>query len=145
MCRKYRGIGQYSGRHVGLCNGGIRFPGDRDRGQLVSFALDVHVTLATSSDVRQDSRYYGVLASYRDRCLGHGQTEPCQNPIATGDLDAVASLGQRGKSVAGNELSPVIRDTRKLLSVGRREKCLHSGQRGEPCKQLNRADDTVER
>ena len=69
----------------------------RDRGHIVFFALDVHVTLATSSDAQQDSRYYAVLASFKFTIQVRGKQSHVENPVATGDFDAMASLWQRGK------------------------------------------------
>ena len=71
----------------------------RDRGHTVFLALDVHITMVTSSGShhQQDSRYYAVLASFKFTIQVRGKQSHVENPAATGDFDAMASLWQRGK------------------------------------------------
>ena len=85
----------------------------RDRGHMVFFALDVHITRVTSSGSRhqQDSRYYAVLAGFKFTIQVRGKQSHVENPAATGDFDAMASLWQRGK---------VLQETNFLLYQGTR-------------------------
>ena len=67
---------------------------------------------SSGSHPQQDSRYYAVLASFKFTVQVRGKQSHVENPAATGDFDAMASLWQRGK---------VLQETNFLQYRGTRE------------------------